>query len=76
MGWMETCAMVERMRFVMGLKRGRDIRGDLVGGFGVSRKTGTMAGTLSGEDVEGCVIARELRHTSAGRCRLRRPSGV
>jgi putative transposase len=40
MGWMETCAVDERMRFVMAVERGEEGFAALCRGFGVSRKTG------------------------------------
>jgi putative transposase len=40
MGWMETCAMDERMRFVMAVDKGEHTFAELCRKFGVSRKTG------------------------------------
>jgi putative transposase len=40
MGWMETCAMDERMRFVMAVEKRDEAFAMVCRGFGVSRKTG------------------------------------
>jgi putative transposase len=40
MGWTETCAVVERMRFMMAVEKGDESFAAVCRGFGVSRKTG------------------------------------
>jgi putative transposase len=40
MGWMETCAVDERMRFVMAIEQRDEAFGLVCRRFGVSRKTG------------------------------------
>ena len=40
MGWMETCAMDQRMRFVLTVEKGVESVAELCRRFGVSRKTG------------------------------------
>ena len=40
MGWMETCAVDERMRFVMAIERQDEAFAELCRRFKVSRKTG------------------------------------
>lgn len=40
MGWMETCAMDQRMRFVMAVEEGEETLAMVCRRFGVSRKTG------------------------------------
>ena len=40
MGWRETCAMDERMRFVMSCEAGEESFSALCRGYGVSRRTG------------------------------------
>ena len=40
MGWMETCAVDERMRFVMVVERQEEAFAAVCRRFGVSRKTG------------------------------------
>ena len=40
MGWMETCAMDERMRFVLAVEREEESMAALCRRFGVSRKSG------------------------------------
>src|SRR5882757_8294787 len=54
MGWMETCAMVERMRFVMAAEAGEETFAAICRRFGVSRKTGyKWLDRYRAEDVEG-----------------------
>src|ERR1700751_5261230 len=40
MGWMETCAVDERMRFVLAIERREESMGSACLRFGISRKTG------------------------------------
>src|SRR5689334_11078727 len=40
MGWMETCAVDERMRFVMAVEKDEESVAGICRRFGVSRKTG------------------------------------
>jgi putative transposase len=40
MGWMETCAVEERMRFVMAITEREEAFAAVCRQFGVSRKTG------------------------------------
>ena|ERR1700724_1126711 len=40
MGWMETCAVAERMRFVMAVEKREETLAAVCRRFGVSRKTG------------------------------------
>src|SRR5712671_2826522 len=54
MGWMETCAVVERMRFVMAAETGEETFAAICRRFGVSRKTGyKWLDRYRVEDVEG-----------------------
>src|SRR5712691_8853857 len=54
MGWMETCAVVERMRFVMAAEVGEETFAAICRRFGVSRKTGyKWLDRYRAEDVEG-----------------------
>ena len=69
MGWMETCAVQERMRFVVAVERQDEPMAALCRRFGVSRRIGykKMAGPLSrGRDSRaGRALARELCASSS-----------
>ena len=54
MGWTETCAVVERMRFVMAVEAREETFAAICRRFGVSRKTGyKWLDRYRAEDVEG-----------------------
>src|SRR4030081_3334382 len=56
MGWMETCAVNERMRFVMMVERQEETFAAVCRRFGVSRKTGYKGLTrYQARGVEGLV---------------------
>jgi putative transposase len=56
MGWMETCAMDERMRFVMAIERRDETLAAVCRRFGVSRKTGyKWLARYDEEGVEGLI---------------------
>ena len=77
MGWKETCAVEERMRFVMAVKAREESFAATCRRFGVSRRIGyKWFDRYQADGVEGSGIARELRIIARRRCRLRRPSAA
>src|SRR5258705_13105680 len=89
MGWTETCAVVERMRFVMAVEAREETFAAICRRFGVSRKTGyKWLDRYRAEDVEGLRDRSRAPHhhpqavpaAKAERClevrpHLRRPPG-
>ena len=65
MPWKETCAMNERLGFVLEFERGEETLSELCRRFGISRKTGYKF--LARYHAEGAEGVRD--RAPAGRCR-------